>query len=114
MRNQSTLFLVILFLATSSCVPIRKILYLQKEGDLQKKFPDDSVMRTYDLTAFDYKVQTNDIINVKYATLTEDKYDFLNQEQNSAGGGSTGGGGGNFLMRGELVDDRGEIPMPYV
>jgi len=87
---------------------------MQKEGDLKKKSsPPDSAVRHYDLVDFNYKVQTNDIISVRYQSLTAKEFDFTQQNQQNANTGinSTIGGA---LMIGELVDGQGEIPVPVV
>jgi polysaccharide export outer membrane protein len=108
-------FLIVLcgFVFLVSCVPNRKIIYLQKEpGFENKKQPKDSVVRHYDLEPFDYKIQTNDIISVRYQSLTDQEFDYSSQGQVNAAG-NTGNMGG-ALLRGELVDEHGEIPMMVV
>jgi polysaccharide export outer membrane protein len=110
-------------LLLSSCVPNKKLLYFQKD-DLKKKHPTDSILRSYSLHDFEYKIQTNDLISVRYQTLTTEVFDFLGDKAQSisgstttaaGGGGSMGGGGGvNILLMGDLVDNKGEIPMPVV
>jgi polysaccharide export outer membrane protein len=109
MRHFSLFFLafVIVF---SSCVPTRKLIYLQKKkGDETRVHTHDAVLREYKIEDFDYKIQTNDIIWVKYQSLTEQEFD-LSQQQTTTAGGTTGGA----LMRGELVDEHGEIPVQVV
>jgi polysaccharide biosynthesis/export protein len=116
-------FFLIMIFVFLSCVPIRKIQYLQNKGELKENKPStDTALRTYNVMNFDYKVQTNDIISVRYFSLTEEKYDFLGQGSGAGGasGGSSGGstgtttGTGGALLRGELVDTDGDIPMPFV
>ncbi len=99
----------------SSCVTNKKFVYLQK-GDVNPKeseLPKDSVVREYDLLAFDYKVQPNDILSVRFESLTRKEYDFLsaNNPQNNAGSNLTQG---NALLIGELVDNNGEVLFPYI
>jgi polysaccharide export outer membrane protein len=102
-----------LLVLLSSCIQNRKILYLQK-GDVNKKdLPKDSVVRKYTIEDFDYRVQVNDIISVRYYSLTDKEFDVLNQQSQP---GITGGNMmiGGALLFGELVDSKGEIPMPVV
>ncbi len=85
---------------------------LQKNDVNVQNQPSDSVMRTYELEKFDYKIQTNDIINIRYESLTAREYDFLaNQTITSQSGGAFVGGP---LLFGDLVDENGEIPFPVV
>ncbi len=68
-------YLVLLFFAIlmvfSSFVPNRKILFFQSKDELKKKGPKDTVVRTYQLDSFNYKIQPYDLISVKFQTLTE-------------------------------------------
>lgn len=114
MRKAHLLLFFTALLALSSCVTNKKILYLQREGDLKKKdTPPDTAVRHYDLVNFDYKVQTNDIIAVRYQSLTEKEFDIMNQ-QNQPVGNQGGGIGTGALLLGDLVDEKGEIPMLVV
>jgi polysaccharide biosynthesis/export protein len=94
-------------LLLGSCVPNKNYVYLQK-GDVNKKgLPKDSVMRTYNQRPFDYKIQPNDALYVRFNSLTSDEYDFLG-EQGSAAAAQ------NVLLRSELVDPEGFISFPVV
>lgn len=107
---------ILLFFAgvvLSSCVPNRKHLYLQKDDLSKKKQPLDTTVRKYEIEPFDYRIQTNDIISVRYQTLTQKEFDFLGQQQNQQGAGASLAAGG-ALMIGDLVDEHGQIPMPVV
>lgn len=111
MRQNGLLFLA-LILVFFSCVPNRKIIYLQKKkGGETKNQPHDSVVRSYKLGDFDYRLQMNDIILVRYQSLTEEDFDVQPGQTQTAGGGAVSIGA---LSRGELVDDHGEIPMQVV
>lgn len=98
----------------SSCVPNRKYVYLQK-NDLDRKssLNDSAIARSYTLKKFDYKIQTNDIISVRYQSLTAKEFDFLGQQQNVSGA-NAGAVNANYLLVGDLVDNNGEIPVPVV
>lgn len=95
----------------SACVPNRKVTLLQKNDVNQRDMPRDTVVRSYQPQTFDYRVQSNDILSVRFESLTPDQFDFL-----SRGGGSQQMNvmGGNGLVVGELVDENGEITFPAV
>src|SRR6478736_5130165 len=103
----------LLALSLTSCVTNKKVLYLQKEGDLKKKKnPPDTAVRDYTLVDFNYKIQPNDIISVRYQSLTAKEFDFTQQNsQQNTGISATIGGA---LLLGDLVDENGEIPVPVV
>jgi polysaccharide export outer membrane protein len=114
MRKAHLLIFLATLLALSSCVTNKKILYLQKEGDLKKKKEvRDTTKRGYDLVDFHYKIQTNDIVSVRYQSLTAKEFDFTQQNQQNASTGLNSNIGGALLI-GDLVDEHGEIPVPVV
>ncbi len=82
---------------------------MQKNDVNVQNQPFDSVMRRYSLDEFEYKVQTNDIINIRFESLTAKEYDFLSVQQTVQ---STTVGGA--LLVGDIVDESGEIPFPVV
>lgn len=95
-----------------SCISNRKFLYLQK-GDVNKSdLPKDSVVRTYSVNPPEYKIQSEDIISVRFESLTSKEFDFLNQTNSTAavGGAQIVGA----LLLGELVDNNGDIPFPFI
>lgn len=108
---------VILFFMTacglSSCIPNSKVTYLQKDDVTKKNLPVDTVVRAYPVGEFDYKIQPNDVLNIHFGSLTDDKYDFLNkmQEASTIGGGAQGAG---YIVNGYLVDSEGYIAFPVV
>jgi len=113
MHKAHLLLFLAALLALSGCVTRKKILYLQKEGDLDKKHPGDSVVREYDLVDFNYKIQTNDIISVRYQSLTAKEFDIMFQQNQNTSNNQAGQTTGPLLL-GELVDEQGKIPVPVV
>ena len=97
----------------SACVPNKKIQLLQKDDVNIKNLPKDSVVRTYVVDTFEYRVQPNDIISVRFESLTPDEYDFFSSAVAQQGGGASLIAG-NALLIGELVDENGEIPLPVI
>lgn len=94
------------------CVPNKKLVYLQREDINKDVATKDSVVRSYEIELFDYKLQTNDIIDVDFKSLTPKEFDILsknepvNQSLNMTPGGA--------LLIGYLIDERGEIPLPVI
>jgi polysaccharide export outer membrane protein len=107
MRHIVLLAFVILFLG--SCVTNKKVVFMQKDDVNVKDLPKDSVMREYELQSFDYKIQPNDILGVRFESLTPQEFDFFSSTRMQ--GNIVSGAG---LMFGELVDDSGEINYPVV
>jgi polysaccharide export outer membrane protein len=102
-------------LVFTSCVTNKKFTYLQKEDVNPDKdqLPKDSVVRSYEVEPYHYKIQTNDVVSVRFESVTAEEYDFLN----NLGGnmmGMVGGGAGSALLVGELVDEEGNIAFPYI
>lgn len=95
-----------------SCVSNKKVTLLQKNDVNTKNLPIDTVLRVYDPQSFDYKIQPNDILSIRFESLTSDKYDFLsipgNFQQNFNLTPE------NALITGELVDETGHVPFPVI
>ncbi len=106
------LFFLFIAFAAASCVTNRKYQMMQKNDVNKQNMTADSVMRNYNVEKFDYKVQTNDILSVRYESLSPKEYDFLSSQTSSAGNSNAFVGGA--LLLGDIVDDNGEIPFPLV
>jgi polysaccharide export outer membrane protein len=88
--------------------------YLQKD-DVNAKtnaLPKDSSIRAYDIAGFDYRIQTNDIISVRFESLSPKEVDIFSSSTDQQG--SINLAQGSALFEGELVDENGEIPFPVV
>lgn len=75
--------------------------------------PVDTVMRSYKPVQFEYKIQAEDILSVRFESLTPKDLDFLNQNQANQNM-NMNLSQGNALLIGELVDQQGEIPFPVL
>src|SRR5690606_34762779 len=103
------LVLGVITLIFGACVPNKKFVYLQK-GDVNRKdLPKDTVVRTYSQPAFDYKIQPNDALYVRFESLTPEEYDFFKE-----GAASSNVGNRNFEVTSELVDPEGNIVFPVI
>lgn len=108
-----TVFVLLLLGGVSSCVQNKKIVYLQKDDLMRKDLVKDSVVREYRIDLFEYRLQTNDIINVDFNSLTPEEFDIFAKENEQAGG-AMNATQGNALLFGYLIDDSGEIPLPVI
>lgn len=109
--NRIVLVLGCSLLLLAGCVPNRKFVYMQK-GDLHKKdLVKDTVLRKYEQVTFDYRVQPNDALYVRFQSLTPEEFDFFQVETS---GGNAGGASQNIQLRSELVDPDGYIGFPVV
>jgi polysaccharide biosynthesis/export protein len=105
------LFLSAIFFL-SACVSNRKVTLLQKNDVNSTGLPKDRIVRTYAIDTFVYKIQANDIVSVRFESLTSKEYDFFSSQLNQPAGAQLQAG--NALLLGELVDENGEIPIPLV
>jgi polysaccharide export outer membrane protein len=110
-----------ILLLISSCVVNKKYQYLQSDdvnvkGDIIEK---DSIIRTYDLSDFEYRLQPEDILAVQFYSLTPEEFNFFSLKGFNTQGGAGAGAGGNSanlisLLNGYLVDEEGMIEFPVV
>jgi polysaccharide export outer membrane protein len=95
----------------SSCVSNKKTTLLQKSDINPQQLPIDTVLRNYTIDTFNYKIQPNDILSVRFESITPEKFDFLSTTTLQA---NTANMAQNALLIGELVDEQGEIPFPVL
>ncbi|HEY0740152.1 MAG TPA: polysaccharide biosynthesis/export family protein [Chryseosolibacter sp.] len=96
----------------TSCVPNRKFVYLQHKDINQSELPKDSVVRQYDYLGFEYRIQPEDILSIRFESLTQKEYDFF--EKDVPVGGQQLSQQANPLLIGELVDQEGNVPFPVI
>jgi polysaccharide biosynthesis/export protein len=104
------LFIGLIFFA--SCVSNRKFTLLQKNDLNVKGLMKDTVVRTYAIDTFNYKVQPNDLISIRFNSLTPNEFDFFSPQQPQGSNMNIQQGGALFF--GELVDENGEVPFPVI
>ncbi|MCW5912366.1 MAG: polysaccharide biosynthesis/export family protein [Cyclobacteriaceae bacterium] len=112
MNLKDTFLFLMLALIGSACVTNKKFVYLQKDDVNIKELPKDSTVRMYSQMQHAYRIQPEDIISVRFESLTPVDFDFLNTNQ--ANQGNQNMALGNALLIGELVDRKGEIPFPFI
>tara|TARA_R110002050_G_scaffold204327_4_gene339834 strand:- start:37255 stop:38109 length:855 start_codon:yes stop_codon:yes gene_type:complete len=101
------LTMAVLALALSSCVPKKKIVFLQSEENNQ-----DSVF-LYERVA--YKLQVNDIIDVKIVSLDEDVNKLFNSSATASNNvAQTANLGDLYYITGYNIDDSGFVSLPII
>lgn len=94
-----------------SCVSNKDIVYLQHPNDPEKGevMDSDSIIRTYETYNKAYKLQPQDIISLRIASLTPTEFDFVKKYEEQLGlirklnqynQGNVSGGGQNMRLQG--------------
>ena len=106
-------YLIVCLCFFASCVSNRKVQLMQKNDVNAKDLVRDSMLRSYAIDTFQYKVQPNDILSISFQSLTPKEFDFFSS---SASGGNASANliQGGALIIGELVDEKGEVPFPVI
>lgn len=110
-RGLGVSFFIVLIL--SSCVTNKKYTLLQNNDVNRDDLPTDTTVRVYGIMPYAYKIQANDLISVRFESLTPEEFDFFSKgiaQQNQVGNLNQG----NALLIGELVDENGTIPFPVI
>ena len=103
-RNNYLLLLLFAGLFLASCVPQKKIIYLQ---DL----PDDDTTTTFvNERSLSYKVQPGDNLYIKINSLEEKSTTYLNE----VSGSGSSSGGSNLYLNSYLVNDTGYFHFPLL
>ena len=96
----------------SSCVTNKKYTLLQKDDVNVKDLPKDTIIRSYDIVNYDYRIQPEDNISVRFESLTPEEYDIFNRNMEQQQNQNLNQG--NAILIGELVDPQGEISYPVI
>jgi len=109
MRKLLGLILLFLLLLASSCVPTRKITYLQESDTIK----NDSLI-TFQKIQSPYRLQINDILSIQIKA----PYDpgLVNMFNVAAGNGNLAGGGpgAGLYFNGYTIDQHGDIRVPQL
>ena len=106
----SSLMILLIFVQLSSCVPVQEMIYLQSE--------DESLQGSvYTHKNQDYKLQLNDILDVKITSLDPE----INQIFNASTLGamqvtqaSAQTGGDLYYLTGYSISETGEVDIPFI
>ncbi len=77
----------IMIVMAFACVPIKKITYIQKD-DVKAKAKDlnyDTLVRFYDRSFSNYKLQPNDIVAVRIGSITPSDFNFIKEYEQQLG-----------------------------
>ncbi|MBS1542403.1 MAG: polysaccharide biosynthesis/export family protein [Bacteroidetes bacterium] len=113
MIRRSLQFLLILLLG-AGCVSNKKYVYLQKDDVNKKNLPKDSVVRQYDQLKYDYRIQPEDNVSIRFESLTPAEYNIFNRSIGPANNMNVNLNQGSAILIGELVDPNGEVTYPVV
>ena len=102
--NKNLLFLAFIGILLASCVPQKKILYLQ---DIPKD--EDSTYAFANERLLDYQVQPGDNLYIKINSLEEKSTTYFNEVSGSTSGNT---GGSNLYLNSYLVNDTGYFHFP--
>ena len=103
------LCIVLLGVGLGACISNRQVAYLQKDDLNKGEQPKDSVVRTYNIPIYEYKIQPLDLISVQVESQTPEEYNpFSAQSANS----NINLANGNAILVGNLVDENGDIELP--
>ena len=101
------LFLALFTASVTSCVPVKKMIYLQSEEDIKEK--------VFEYQKEEYRLQENDILDVQIRSMNEEANKlFAIQNQGGQNRMSSQGGGDIYYMTGYTVNDNGAIELPYI
>lgn len=103
---KTIIWLSLIFLMISSCIPQKKMLYMRikSDADTLTEFVNDRVVT--------YKVQNGDNLYIKIVSMDETTNDILNP-MGSGGGGGSSAGGGNYLNS-YTISEEGYLEFPLV
>jgi polysaccharide export outer membrane protein len=97
------------FLTLVSCVPTKRLTYLQENLD------ESENLGSYQLQRSSYKVQPNDILSITVRSFDEETTQLFNiSNMSNAVGGGAGMGDIMFYLQGYSVNLQGKINMPII
>src|SRR5689334_19129253 len=85
MKRHSILLIFIVLVMGSSCVTNRQNVLLQKDDVNKRNLPKDTVVREYSIIPYEYRIQSEDNLSIRFESLTPQEYDIFNL---SMGGGN--------------------------
>jgi len=115
-QGAKLLLLVVVLLISQACVVNKKVQYLQ-HNDVNMKASavvKDSILRVYNLSHFEYKLQPEDIISVKFYSLTPQEFNFFTLKDGNGNNFNQFQNGAAVLVNGYLIDENGEVEFPVV
>lgn len=106
MNKAVLLFLLLLSLAFTACVPSKDLIYLQNKEN------SEGINAINPVVAKPYRVQTNDVLSIQLKALDPALVEMFNAAENSNAG--MGQSEQTLYFNGYTVDDHGNIRMPVL
>ena len=109
MKAIKFLFLALLTASVTSCVPVKKMIYLQSEEEIKDK--------VFEYQKEEYRLQENDILDVQIRSMNEEANKLFTIQNLGGGQNMQAGmqsGGDLYYMTGYTVNDNGAIELPYI
>lgn len=109
---RTILYLFILGLvASTSCVPNKKITYLQYSDELKERedIEVNKVVRTHPMKIEEYRIQPLDILLIRFESITNEEFDFFSAIEPQNAGNQQ-----NQISNGIVVDALGYIEYPMI
>ena len=100
---------VVLAASASSCVPVKKMIYLQSEEEIKDK--------VFEYQKEEYRLQENDILDVQIRSMNEEAnklFSIQGQAGQQAMQVGAQNGGDLYYMTGYTVNQNGAIELPYI
>lgn len=95
----------------TSCISNKKVVLLQK-NDVNKPQVTDSVVRSYPIKPFEYLIQPQDALYIKFEGVgKENEFNFLTTDQQA---GMNANNPGAMTLNSDLVDEQGQVSFPVV
>lgn len=84
---RNSLYIIVIGIFFSACVPNKSIVYLQHPDDPKKDevSESDNMIRTYQTNNKPYELQAEDIISLRIASLTPAEFDFVKKYEEQLG-----------------------------
>lgn len=95
--------------SATSCVPVKKMIYLQGDEDVTEK--------VFEYQKVEYKLQVNDILDVQIRSMNEDAnklFSIQDQSVQQAMQVGARNGGDLYYMSGYTINNRGAVELPYI
>lgn len=96
-------------LFSTACVPVRKQTYLQERQRELQHYPKDTVVKTFKIEEYIYRLRPGDVVSVKITSLTPDEWDFFQKSNPSNQSGQQ-----DPLLSGFVINGEGDILLPIV
>ncbi len=82
---KGAIVLVVSLYWMSACVPTKRLTYLQYGDDLKGDNLIDTVLRSYEIKRKTFYLKPDDIISLRVASITENKYNFIKKYETDLG-----------------------------